>query len=194
MRKQTKHWAIAFLAIAVLTTPACRRKPQVQQPEVVPPVTQTTAPEPPTTQVTPPADDFPPAAPDPNVLSEDIAEANRQAHERGFIRDAFFGFDESTLNDESRAALTQTATWLRAHSEYRIRVEGHCDSRGTEQYNLALGDRRAGAAAAFLETQGIEHSRIETVSYGEQRPFEEGTSEEAYAQNRRAHVTLSGRN
>ncbi len=190
MRK--KALIVLLLAFTVFAVSACRRKNPVQ-PEVVPPVTETTAPEPPPTQVEPPVE-FTPSQPEPvDVISEDIVEADRQAHDRGWIQDAFFGFDATTLDADAQAALTQTAKWLREHPEFRIRLEGHCDERGTEQYNLALGDRRAGTAAAYLETLGIERGRIELVSYGEARPFENGSTEEAWAQNRRAHVVLAGR-
>ena len=131
--------------------------------------------------------------PERDVLSEDIAEANRQARDRGWIRDAFFDYDASTLSAEAQEALTQSAAWLRSHPEFRIRIEGHCDERGTEQYNLALGERRAESAAAFLAASGVDRTRIETVSYGEERPFETGSTEEAWAQNRRAHLVLAGR-
>lgn len=120
-------------------------------------------------------------------------EANRTARERGWIRDAFFRFDASTLDADAQEALRQSATWLREHPELRIRVEGHCDDRGTEQYNLALGDRRAESAPAYLSALGVDRSRIATVSYGEERPFEQGEDETAWAQNRRAHLVLSGR-
>ncbi|HYC93799.1 MAG TPA: peptidoglycan-associated lipoprotein Pal [Thermoanaerobaculia bacterium] len=128
-----------------------------------------------------------------DVLSEDIREANRAARERGWIRDAFFAFDATTLDAEAQEALRQSATWLRQNPEYRIRIEGHCDERGTEQYNLALGDRRADTALSYLVTLGVDRARIQTVSYGEERPFEEGANESAWAQNRRAHLVLSAR-
>jgi peptidoglycan-associated lipoprotein len=135
-----------------------------------------------------------PPPPDPSdVLSEDIVEANRVAHERGWIRDAFFVYDASTLDGEAQEALRLSAAWLRRHPELLVRIEGHCDERGTEQYNLALGDRRADTAASYLATLGVERSRISTVSYGEERPFEEGAHEAAWAQNRRAHLVLAGR-
>jgi peptidoglycan-associated lipoprotein len=127
------------------------------------------------------------------VLSEDIREANRVARERGWIRDVFFVFDASALDGEAQEALRQSATWLRQNPEYRIRIEGHCDERGTEQYNLALGDRRADTALSYLATLGVDRARIQTVSYGEERPFEEGSDEAAWAQNRRAHLVLAGR-
>ncbi len=140
----------------------------------------------------PPDDDFP-ITEEPNVLSGDIEEINRRARASGWIRDAFFAFDESTLDAEAQEALRQSATWLREHPEFRIRVEGHCDERGTEQYNLALGDRRAETAVAYLATLGVDRTRIEAVSLGEERPFEEGSGEAAWAQNRRAHLVIIGR-
>ena len=115
------------------------------------------------------------------------------ARERGWIQDAFFAFDASTLDSEAQEALRRSATWLRQNPAYRIRIEGHCDERGTEQYNLALGDRRAETAAAYLATLGVERARIENVSYGEERPFEEGSNETVWAQNRRAHLVLAVR-
>ena len=133
---------------------------------------------------------MPPQPEERDVLSEDIIEANRVARERG---DAFFAFDASTLDDDAQEALRQSAMWLRQNPEFRIRIEGHCDERGTEQYNLALGDRRADTAASYLVTLGVDRSRISTVSYGEERPFEEGANEEAWAQNRRAQLVLAGR-
>jgi peptidoglycan-associated lipoprotein len=193
MRTLTKGIAVFALSIAVLATPACRRKKPVEPAPLPPVLTETAAPEQPSTRVEPPTE-FQPEKPEPvEELSADIAEANRQARERGYIRDAFFGYDEAGLDDEAQAALTTSAKWLREHTEFRIHIEGHCDERGTEQYNLALGDRRAGAAAAYLETLGIDRARIELVSYGEERPFEEGSSEAVLAQNRRAHIVLAGR-
>jgi len=184
---------LMFLSLSVLTASSCRSRRQVPPPQTAPPVETATAPEP-TVPVQSPDRDFePPKAPPEDVLSEDIREADRMARERGWIRDAFFAFDASTLDADAQEALQQSATWLRSHPEFRIRVEGHCDERGTEQYNLALGDRRADTAASYLATLGVDRSRIQTVSYGEERPFEEGSNETAWAQNRRAHLVLSGR-
>lgn len=179
-----------LLSVAILAVTACRSRRQAPPPKTEPVVeTQTQTAEPVRTT----DDDFVQPKADPDVLSEDITEANRLAHERGWIRDAFFAFDASTLDASAEDALRQSATWLKAHPEFLLRVEGHCDDRGTEQYNLALGDRRAETAVEFLATLGVDRSRIETVSYGEARPFEEGSSEAAWAQNRRAHLVLSGR-
>ncbi len=137
--------------------------------------------------------DFQPAVPETrsDVLSADITEASRMARQQGLIQDAFFAFDASTLDSDAQEALRRSATWLRDNAGYRIRVEGHCDERGTEQYNLALGDRRADTAASYLSALGIDRRRIETQSYGEERPFELGSYEAAWQQNRRAHLVLT---
>jgi len=127
---------------------------------------------------------------EPKVVDEDIETLNERLRRERLIRDAFFGFDEATLDAAAQANLQQSATWLRANSQYSLLVQGHCDDRGTEQYNLALGDRRASTAAQFLETLGVDRDRIRTVSYGEERPFQEGSSEEAWKENRRAHLVL----
>jgi peptidoglycan-associated lipoprotein len=124
------------------------------------------------------------------TLPRDIEQLNRYVQDQGLVRDAFFGYDGSTLDDAAQAALTASATWLRAHPNYNLLVEGHCDERGTEQYNLALGDRRANIVKEYLMTLGIDGSRIRTVSYGEERPFDEGHDESAYAKNRRGHLVL----
>jgi peptidoglycan-associated lipoprotein len=184
--------ALLLLVFSLLVVTSCR-PPKTPPPEPQP-VTETRAPEPqPAEPVPSPEREFEAPAPEPDVLSEDLEEATRQAHARGWLRDAFFAYDASTLDADAQAALQQSATWLREHPEFQILVEGHCDERGTEQYNLALGDRRAETAVAYLASLGVDRSRIRTVSYGEERPFEEGATEEAWAQNRRAHLTLAAR-
>src|SRR5947207_1296549 len=85
------------------------------------------------------------------------------------------------------------ATWLKAHPQYSLLIEGHSDERGTEQYNLALGDRRANTAKEYLATLGVDSSRMRTVSYGEERPFDPGHDESAWAKNRRDHLVLVGK-
>src|SRR5206468_4174758 len=88
-------------------------------------------------------------------LPPDIEEANRIAQSRGYIQDAFFGFDESTLSSEAQSALSTSADWLKKNGQYNLLIEGHCDERGTEQYNLALGDKRANIAKEYLATLGV---------------------------------------
>lgn len=156
--------------------------------------TKTSAPPPPVSKPAPeptPVSDFtaqPPPADD--ISGKDIDQVNRLAQERGWIADAFFGYDNSTLAPEAQAALTKSARWLREHPEFKLMIEGHCDERGTEQYNLSLGDQRAASAKDYLASLGIDRSRMTTISYGEERPFASGSNETAWFQNRRAHLVL----
>ena len=126
-------------------------------------------------------------------LPTDIEELNRVAQSRGLIQDAFFEYNESTLSSGAQAALTASADFLKKNGQYNLLIEGHCDERGTEQYNLALGDRRANTAKEYLATLGVDAGRIRTVSYGEERPFDGGHDESAWAKNRRAHLVLVGK-
>lgn len=98
----------------------------------------------------------------------------------------FFEYDKSNLSAEAKELLNHQATWLNNHPNQKVMVEGHCDERGTKEYNIALGERRATAAAKFLMKKGIDSKRIETISYGKERPAVIGNSPEAYSKNRRA--------
>lgn len=102
----------------------------------------------------------------------------------------YFDLDESALTDESRTGLEAKAPVLIRHPRSRIRITGHCDSRGSDEYNLALGLRRAAETKRYLAALGVEESRIEIVTMGEERPAVQGTTEEAYALNRRAEFEV----
>ena len=134
---------------------------------------------------------------DPGVKEEELPASldalNQMLQERGLVRDAFFEFDASTLSTDAQEALTTSASWLKAHPAYTLLIEGHCDERGTEQYNLALGDRRANTAKDYLVTLGVDGGRIKTVSYGEERPFDQGHDESGWQKNRRAHLVVTGK-
>lgn len=106
------------------------------------------------------------------------------------VRDAFFDFDKADIRPDARVALTQTAEFLREYRDARVLIEGHCDERGTTEYNLGLGDRRANAARDFLVSLGISGDRIRIISYGKERPFCFESSEGCWQQNRRAHFVL----
>lgn len=106
------------------------------------------------------------------------------------IKDAFFDYDQYNIRDDAREALIADAAALKQRPGIRITIEGHCDERGSERYNLALGDRRANAAKEFLVGQGIDSSRIDTVSYGKERNFCEEHTEECWQLNRRAHIVM----
>ena len=98
----------------------------------------------------------------------------------------FFAFDSFSLDDTSRRTLDAQADWLNRNANVRVTIEGHADERGTREYNLALGDRRANAARDYLQARGIAASRMQTISWGKERPAVEGSNESAWAQNRRA--------
>lgn len=102
----------------------------------------------------------------------------------------FFAFDQYDLSNEAQATLRAQADWLRQFPAVNVTIEGHCDERGTREYNLALGERRATAAKNYLVALGIDASRIETVSYGKERPAVLGNGEDAWAQNRRAVMVV----
>lgn len=97
----------------------------------------------------------------------------------------FFATDSSTLSPEARAILDRQAAWMEKFSGVRVTVEGHCDERGTREYNLALGERRATAVRNYLVAKGVAASRVSTISYGKERPEVLGSSEDSWARNRR---------
>lgn len=197
MNKMAKGFAIGLVIVLIALVPACRsskKKPlaptTTTAAESTAPPVPVTAPE---TQVSTQPPDFvatDTAKPSVEPLPSDAEQLNKTVQERGLIRDAFFAFDDSTLSSDAQSALTTSANWLKQNSSYNILIEGHCDERGTEQYNLALGDRRASIARDYLITLGVDAGRIRTVSYGEERPFAPGHDETAWAQNRRAHLVL----
>lgn len=106
------------------------------------------------------------------------------------IKDAFFDYDQSSIRDDARTALDGNARALKERPSIRITIEGHCDERGSEKYNLALGDQRANAAKEYLVGLGIDAGRIDTVSYGKERNFCEEHNEECWQLNRRAHFVM----
>jgi len=122
-----------------------------------------------------PTDNPPPR---PNVTSNSLSDN---------VKDVFFDYDRAEIRGDMIATLQANASWLKSNSNVRFTIEGHCDERGSEEYNLGLGDRRANAVKEFLVSQGVAANRINTVSYGEERPFCRDQSEKCYEMNRRAH-------
>ena len=196
MRMKAKILSASIAMLAVLAMPACKTNRKKVEPVTQPPVVEQ---QPPVVQDPPartdteiaPTQDFVNDAPVREERPVEIEALNRWAQERGYIRDAFYNYDEATLDGAAQDALQTSATWLKGEgSGYNVLIEGHCDERGTEQYNLALGDRRANTAKDYLVTLGINSGRIRTVSYGEERPFDDGHDDSAWAKNRRAHIVL----
>ena len=118
-------------------------------------------------------------------------EARRQAMASGFENeDVFFEFDQFVLSDSAKAVLNKKAKWLKDHPNAKALIEGHCDERGSTEYNLALGQKRAEAAMQFILALGIDPSRVSTISFGKERLADPGHNEAAWANNRRAHFIL----
>lgn len=111
----------------------------------------------------------------------------------GELQVAFFDFDSYRINGQARTALTANAQWLKSNPNATAQIEGHCDERGTTEYNLALGERRANAARDFLVNQGVAKSRLSVISYGEERPADPGHDEAAWSRNRRASFVVLSR-
>jgi len=125
------------------------------------------------------------------IGSRNIVPGSQQDLEASAGDRIFFSFDRSDISPEAREILTRQADWLRRYPNVTVTIEGHCDERGTREYNLALGERRAQAAKNVLVALGISASRISTISYGKERPAVVGSTEEAYAQNRRAVTVVN---
>lgn len=195
MKKITQLTLTSLALVLLILAPACRTKKTVVEPKIIP--TETTKapeiemPKPPETEV-PEEIDFVEPTVAIETFPSNIEDFNRYVQQKGYLRDAFYNYDENTLDDAAQSALTASANWLKGKdgAGYSLLVEGHCDERGTEQYNLALGDKRANSAKDYLVTLGVDAGRIRTVSYGEERPFEEGHDDSSWSQNRRAHLVL----
>ncbi len=188
IKRHIPKLAIPILVSCALALAGCRshRRAAVKPVTAPPQVAKATAPE---VHVTP-SNDF--VSPKPNDdLGNDPTQATEVADSKGWLRDAFFDFDSSVLTPAAQTNLTDSAQWLKSHQKFGVLVEGHCDERGTERYNLALGDHRAYEAKEYLSTLGLDPAEIKTISYGKEKPFDSGHNEEAWAKNRRAHLVLT---
>ncbi|MEI6651403.1 MAG: peptidoglycan-associated lipoprotein Pal [Chlorobiaceae bacterium] len=169
-----------IVILALMVTAGCSSKSAVTAPEV----RANQAPSPKITQtVTLPTATAPSLPAPPSGYGFD-------QWQTGPLGDVFFDFDSTVLSAEAQNQLKQNGAWLGNNSLKGALIEGHCDSRGTSEYNLALGERRASTAKEYLVRLGVATSRLETVSFGEERPFDAGTGENAWAKNRRAHFVI----
>jgi len=180
------------LVVASLALGACApKKPPVARPLPPPPATTPEAPPPPapTAPVAEtPVVTAPPVAED-TMAVRSIDDLNRDSP----LRVVYYDYDSAELSAEARAALDANAALLKKYPTWTVTIEGHCDERGTAEYNLALGERRAGSAQAYLLALGIPASRVKIVSYGREFPFDPDHDEEAWAKNRRAHFVITGK-
>jgi peptidoglycan-associated lipoprotein len=192
-RVPTGIWVTALLLTVALAATACGKKKA--------PIARPTAPPPPVASDTTARPSAPPEAvrdaaivpPEPvrddAVSSASLDDLNRSSP----LRPVFFDLDSSDLSTEGQRILDGNAAVLKQHATWTITIEGHCDERGSAEYNLALGERRALSARAYLISLGLPADRLRTVSYGKEFPFDPGHDESAYAKNRRAHFVITAK-
>ena len=181
---------IALVLLLGMTAAACHKnQPPVARPTPPPPPPPTAGTRPPE----PPAPSREPVPPEPlagdSIASRSLDDLNRDSP----LQPVFFEYDSSELNDAGRGVLQANGAVLKKYATWSITIEGHCDERGTAEYNLALGERRAVAARTYLLSLGIDQNRLRTVSYGSEFPFDPAHEERAWSRNRRAHFVITAK-
>ncbi|BCS31518.1 hypothetical protein TBR22_A07190 [Luteitalea sp. TBR-22] len=172
----------------------CAKKAPAPAPAPPPPAPATTPAPPPPPPPPPPAPA--PAAESPRALTEEELFAKKSLEELNAekpLTDVFFGYDSSQLSEEGRVAVQKNMEWLKKWTGTRVLVEGHCDNRGTPEYNLALGEQRAAAVRDYLVSLGLPAERVTIVSKGEEQPFCTEEAESCYSQNRRGHFLITAK-
>jgi len=190
--------------IGSLALYGCPKRPEVMQAAPAPagpaaasvPAPQAAQPSPqtaetPVTRPAPPAET--PVQPRPAAPAAAAPAAQPAAPGPSPLKDVFFDYDKSSIRDDQKAALNDNVGWLKGNTSAKVLLEGHCDERGTAEYNLGLGERRAKAVKDYLIAAGIAADRISTISYGKERPFVLGHDESAWKWNRRGHFVLQGK-
>ena len=184
--------AVRLTVVSLVATLACHKNaPPVARPAPPPPTAPTTPtrpPEPPDPMREPTTVPAEPVRDD-SINSASLDDLNRNSP----LRPVFFDLDSSELSTEGQRILDANAGVLKQHATWTVTIEGHCDERGTAEYNLALGERRALSARAYLISLGLPADRLRTVSYGKEFPFDPGHDEPAYAKNRRAHFVITAK-
>ncbi len=186
MQRRYVVFAVLVLAIAA---GCAKKKPPVARPVPPPPSTTATRPAEPPTPVAEPQPVPPEPVAEDALSSKDIDEINKNSP----FQPVFFALDSSDVDSAGQQTLDANAGILKKYGSWVVTIEGHADERGTAEYNLALGERRALAARAYLLSLGIPADRLRTVSYGKEFPFDPGHSEAAWAKNRRAHFVVTSK-
>ncbi len=182
-------WTVLALTLVVVV--GCAKKAPQTQPEVS--ANPVVTPAPPTDVNSNPRPAVSDQLANDPLKDPDLAKLNRYVWDNGLLGDVYFDFDKSELREDARERLARNAEWLRSHPEFEVTLEGHCDERGTNEYNLALGERRAAAARDYIVSLGVPANRLRTITYGEERPQCTASDESCWAKNRRAHFLVSGR-
>ena len=185
-----------MVAIVVMTVGAgaCgKKKPPVARPLPPPPVVDTTTAPPPPAPPTP-VPDTTPIPPEPTITADPLASGDLDViNKNSPFMAVFFILDSFEVDATAQAALNTNAGILKKYPTWVITIEGHCDERGTAEYNLALGEKRALAAKTYLVSLGVPADRLRTVSYGKEFPFDPGHDESAWSKNRRAHFVVTSK-
>jgi peptidoglycan-associated lipoprotein len=170
--------ALALVSALALAACASHPKPTPPAPTAPPPPPSAA---PPSEAPSPPPVAEGPTGPIPGSVQDFVIHAGDRI---------FFDFNEYNLRNDARGILDAQASWLQRYPEVRVRIEGNCDDRGTEEYNFALGARRAATVKDYLVSHGVSAARIDTVSYGKEHPIAIGNTEDEYAKNRNAHTNI----
>ena len=186
-----RRFPIAVLALVLVVGVACNKPAPPDPPAPAPEPVVEKAPPPPVEVKKPEVK----TSNDPVLgpLDKDLQGAQAYAMENDLLGTVFFEFDRSDLSPAARERLAKNAKFLQERSDFVITIEGHCDDRGTNEYNLALGERRANAALEYITSLGVPSSRIRTISYGEERGACSVQSESCWAKNRKAFFRITGR-
>ena len=188
MRLRPSTIAALSLLVAIALTCGCKK---AAEPVTTPPPPTPQAPEAPAPAAPEPTQEVAEPFPTESVASAPIVEPSvDELNRSGVLRTVYFDYDRSDLGDETRATLQANADWLKANPKRTVGIEGHCDERGTVEYNLALGQRRAAAVKDYLVGLGIAGDRLRTVSYGKERPADLAHDAGAWAKNRRAEFRI----
>jgi peptidoglycan-associated lipoprotein len=182
---------LVVLCVTLIVVSACgRRAPAVAPPPPPPPAATPATPPPPPPPPPPASTGSAPTVGEEELFNRKTLEELNAERPLG---DIYFDLDQSTIRDDGRGTLQKNADWLRRWPTTRINIEGHCDSRGTSEYNLGLGERRATAVRDYLVNLGIPANRINTVSKGKEQPFCTEETEACWAQNRRGHFIITAK-
>lgn len=186
MRHRNAVLTVFLILLLSLSVAGCKKPPPETVPE--PSVEPAKPPPPPAVDTIEVEPDYPP---EPFVEEKpDIDTLIGQWNRSGVLQTIYFGYDSSELSDSARRILRNNADWLKAQGDVNVLVEGNCDERGTIEYNLALGERRADSVRGYMTKLGIQRSRVRIITYGEERPIDPGHNESAWSKNRRAAFVL----
>ena len=187
-----KRTAVVVLALLVFAG-ACKKNPPVVKP-LPPSTTPTNVPSPPVPAPPQPVPDTTPVPPEPAITTDPLTSSDLDAiNKNSPFQPVFFALDSYEVDGAAQQVLTANAGILKKYATWVITIEGHCDERGTAEYNLALGEKRALAAKTYLVSLGIPADRLRTVSYGKEFPFDPGHDEGAWKNNRRAHFVVTSK-